>query len=112
MALRPRTHRPSRSRTPRHTPAEQQRRTSTQRGYGYRWQQTRIGFLKSHPLCAECERQGRVRQANEVDHIIPHKGDMDLFWDRDNWQPMCAPCHSRKTATEDGGFGRPVRTRQ
>lgn len=21
------------------------------------------------------------------------------------WQPLCAPCHSRKTATEDGGFG-------
>ncbi|WP_186318376.1 HNH endonuclease, partial [Bacillus pumilus] len=22
-----------------------------------------------------------------------------------NWQPLCASCHNRKTAKEDGGFG-------
>ncbi len=33
---------------------------------------------------------------------------MLLFWDRANWQPMNRVCHSRKTATEDGGFGRPM----
>nr|WP_292832122.1 HNH endonuclease signature motif containing protein [Mesorhizobium sp.] len=31
---------------------------------------------------------------------------MRLFWDRSNWQPLCKPCHDRKTATSDGGFGR------
>jgi 5-methylcytosine-specific restriction protein A len=30
---------------------------------------------------------------------------MVLFWDRSNWQGLCHPCHSAKTATEDGGFG-------
>jgi 5-methylcytosine-specific restriction protein A len=25
--------------------------TSTQRGYGYKWQKAREGFLRSHPLC-------------------------------------------------------------
>lgn len=42
-----------------------------------------------------------------VDHIIPHKGDMELFWDRNNWQAMAKECHDKKTATEDGGFGKP-----
>jgi len=44
--------------------------------------------------------------AGVVDHIVPHKGDADLFWQRTNWQPLCKPCHDRKTATEDGGWGR------
>lgn len=44
--------------------------------------------------------------ANVVDHIKPHRGDKVLFWDSANWQPLCKECHDRKTATEDGGFGR------
>jgi 5-methylcytosine-specific restriction protein A len=42
-----------------------------------------------------------------VDHIIPHKGDKDLFWDSNNWQPLCKTCHDEKTAREDGAFGNP-----
>jgi len=84
---------------------EKQRETSSQRGYSYKWQQARKGFLAKHPLCVECERVGRVTASTDVDHIVPHKGDMDLFWDRSNWQAMCHPCHSTKTATEDGGWG-------
>jgi 5-methylcytosine-specific restriction protein A len=45
-------------------------------------------------------------EATEVDHIVPHKGDMDLFWDRGNWRAMSKPCHAAKTVREDGGFGR------
>lgn len=44
-----------------------------------------------------------------VDHIRPHKSNYDLFWDPNNWQSMCDPCHSKKTATEDGGFGNRAR---
>ncbi|WP_315974057.1 HNH endonuclease signature motif containing protein [Paenibacillus melissococcoides] len=40
-----------------------------------------------------------------VDHIKPHKGDYNLFWDPENHQPMNKRCHDRKTAKEDGGFG-------
>jgi 5-methylcytosine-specific restriction protein A len=40
-----------------------------------------------------------------VDHIIPHRGDQALFWDEENWQPLCLVCHNAKTAREDGGFG-------
>lgn len=86
-----------------------QRGSSTQRGYGYRWQKASKAFLRSHPLCqcSECG-EGRIRvlAATVVDHRIPHRGDMALFWDSDNWQAMSKACHDKKTALEDGGFGR------
>ncbi|WP_189426952.1 HNH endonuclease [Devosia pacifica] len=28
------------------------------------------------------------------DHITPHRGDDQLFWDRTNWQALCAHCHN------------------
>ena len=46
-----------------------------------------------------------MRAASVVDHRVPHRGDMALFWDSSNWQSMAKECHDRKTATEDGGFG-------
>lgn len=89
--------------------SDQQRGNSTERGYGYKWQQVSKGFLRAHPLCQckDCQ-EGKIRllPANVVDHIIPHKGDMNLFWDRNNWQAMNKDCHDKKTAREDGGFGR------
>lgn len=79
--------------------------SSTARGYGYKWQKAREAYLAKYPLCAECQRLGLVTVATDLDHIVPHKGDMVLFWDRSNWQGLCHPCHSTKTSTEDGGFG-------
>ena len=88
---------------------DERRESSTQRGYSYKWQQARKGFLAKHPLCAECGGQGRIAAATDLDHIIPHKGDKDAFWTRSNWQALCHPCHSRKTATEDGGWGNTIK---
>jgi 5-methylcytosine-specific restriction enzyme A len=88
-----------------------QRESAARRGYGRAWQKASKAFLRKHPLC-ECDdcKAGvlRVRASTVVDHIIPHRGDMKLFWDRSNWQAMSGPCHSRKTAREDGGFGNPM----
>jgi 5-methylcytosine-specific restriction enzyme A len=64
------------------------------------WRKARLGFLAEHPLCARCGAPATV-----VDHIVPHRGDPAIFWDRTRWQALCASCHSRKTAAEDGGFG-------
>ncbi len=64
------------------------------RGYGSRWQSARLGFLRAHPLCVLCETSGRITAADTVDHVRPHLGDMRLFWDRANWQPLCRSCHS------------------
>lgn len=87
------------------TKREENRKSATERGYTYQWKKAAKAFLAQHPLCAECERQGRLTLATDVDHIKPHRGNQKLFWDRSNWQPLCHSCHSRKTAAEDGGFG-------
>jgi 5-methylcytosine-specific restriction enzyme A len=96
---------------PEHSKAEQRRSdayrgNSTERGYGSRWQKNRLTYLQRHPLCAECEREGKLVLADVVDHVIPHKGDQSLFWDVSNWQSLCKRCHDIKTSKEDGGFGR------
>ena len=76
-------------------------RSASKRGYGSRWQTESKRFLQSHPLCVCCMKQGRYTRATVVDHITPHRGDQRLFWDRQNWQPLCKHCHDTKTMTED-----------
>jgi len=81
---------------------DQQRGTAAERGYNYRWNKYRIPYLKRHPLCVnfeECHNPATV-----VDHIKPVNQGGD-FWDPENHQPMCKPCHDRKTAKEDGRWG-------
>lgn len=84
------------------------RGSAHKRGYGSRWRSYRVGYLKLHPLCVceDCKHKVVPLPANVVDHIVPHKGDKDLFWDPDNHQAMNKKCHDRKTVKEDGGFGR------
>ncbi len=82
------------------------RESSARRGYGRRWRTESKQFLAEHPWCVCCMVAGRREPATEVDHIIPHKGNQKLFWDKMNWQGLCHRCHSEKTAREDGGFGR------
>lgn len=84
---------------------EKQKSSSSSKGYNYRWQRYRAGYLRRHPLCAACFSRKRYTPATEVDHIVPHKGDFELFWDPNNHQGLCKSCHSKKTASEDGGFG-------
>jgi len=84
---------------------DEQRGSSAARGYGYKWQKAREGFLKSHPLCKMHMDLGRIVPATVVDHIIPHKGDMALFWQHDNWQSLCKTCHdSAKKRQEATGI--------
>ena len=68
-----------------------------------RWRAYRRMFLAAHPLCInfeECHNEATV-----VDHIEPHKGDWDKFWDQSNHRAMCKRCHDKATAMYDGGFG-------
>lgn len=81
------------------------RPSACKRGYGRPWQRVSKAHLKRYPLCAICLREGRTTSATLVDHIVPHKGDMKVFWNQKNWQSSCTPCHNIKTAKEDGGFG-------
>ena len=81
------------------------RPSAAKRGYGRAWQQARAAFLAANPWCRACAAAGREVRATHVDHVVPHRGDRQRFWNRTNWQPLCTSHHSAKTATEDGGFG-------
>ena len=84
---------------------DRRRGSAASRGYYSRWVKARKRYLTEHPLCVECEREGKLTPANTVDHIKPHKGDQALFWDESNWQSLCTHHHSVKTAREDGRWG-------
>lgn len=72
--------------------------------YGYKWQQARLKFLQENPLCAFHLRRGETVAASVVDHIVPHKNDLKLFWRRSNWQALCKHCHdSHKQRSERSG---------
>lgn len=73
--------------------------------YNSRWQKARKVFLLDYPCCAEHLKQKEYVPATHVDHIVPHCGNNELFWNRNNWQSLCHSCHSKKTASKDGGFG-------
>lgn len=76
-------------------------RSAASRGYDRRWQKARLLFLKANPLCVKCMEAGVYTKATVVDHIVPHRGDQKLFWDKNNWQALCKKCHDKKTGRED-----------
>lgn len=118
MPIRPPLHRPAGDRTKkaRDKAHDGRRGSARQRGYTTAWDKARKVFLTEHPLCRYCEAHGLIVPATVVDHIKRHGGDAALFWDTDNWQPLCQPCHnSVKQSDERRGFiagcdagGRPV----
>jgi len=83
------------------------RGSSASRGYGHRWRLAREVFLGNNPFCCMCSADHRPVAAVVVDHIIAPRlqdakasGDAEkirtawkLFWDQDNWQPLCKLCH-------------------
>ena len=67
-----------------------------------RWREERKEFLRAFPFCEACATKGVRHRATVVDHVAGHdnEGWRDRFWDRSNWQSLCASCHSTKTAGE------------
>jgi 5-methylcytosine-specific restriction endonuclease McrA len=64
------------------------------------WKVLRESFLSTYPLCKVCQQLGVIRVATIVDHITPHKGNSDLFFDADNLQSLCKRHHDKKTNAE------------
>ena len=61
------------------------RASSSKRGYNRQWQKARARYLKAHPLCVQCLKEGQAVTATVVDH----------------WQSLCKSCHDKKTWNED-----------
>ena len=68
---------------------------STRRRYGRAWKRIRDRYIAAHPLCAQCEAEGRLTPAQEVHHIVPlaNGGTHDKI----NLMALCKSCHSRIT---------------
>ena len=68
------------------------------RGYDAAWRRVRLAVLADEPLCRFCAAAALVVPAVEVDHI---DGDSQHNA-RSNLRPLCRPCHSRRTARDQG----------
>lgn len=76
---------------------DERRPSAARRLYGRAWRNERLAYLSEHPLCVRCLANGMTVEATDVDHVIPHRGNLTLFWDRSNWASLCHACHSTKT---------------
>ncbi|SMQ65922.1 HNH endonuclease [Devosia lucknowensis] len=68
-----------------------------------RWLSLRDRHLDERPLCEYCLRREVVEPATIVDHIKPHKGDEELFYDAGNLQSLCKRCHDSDKRLEESG---------
>lgn len=65
---------------------------------GRKLQAARVRLFTANPLCAQCEKQGRVRLATQRDHVVPlAEGGTD---DDSNVQGLCDDCHEEKSLGE------------
>ena len=79
---------------------DQERGNSNSRGYGARWRRLRKLVLNRDPICKDCN----VAPSTDADHIVAKRdGGRDTM---DNLQGLCHECHSAKTATENGRWGK------
>lgn len=62
-----------------------------------RWRRLRAQVLQDDPICRECQTRNILEPSTDVDHVVPHRGDLSLFWSRQNLAGLCHACHSRKT---------------
>lgn len=81
-----------------------QRDPASNKRYGRSWKRIRDRYIKAHPLCEECDKNGRIKAAEEVHHILPlSKGGGN---ETSNLMALCKPCHSRITAESGDRWGR------
>ena len=68
---------------------EPKRSSARGRGYTAKWDKASKAFLRANPYCRGCLALGRAEPARLTDHVIPHRGDTHLFWQRELWQASC-----------------------
>ena len=57
------------------------------------WKRKRLAQLQAEPLCRYCKAAGKITMATVADHIVPHRGNVELFY-YGRLQSLCAQCHS------------------
>lgn len=62
-----------------------------------RWRALRARVLLRDVWCGECLGRGWRVLSTDADHVIPHRGDLALFWNEGNLRGLCHAHHSAKT---------------
>lgn len=61
-----------------------------------KWQKVRaVALARDKGLCLRCLKQGRVRQAQVVHHLVEVKDDWKQRYNLDNLESLCHECHNR-----------------
>lgn len=87
--------------------SEQRRTVSRWRGWynTKAWRDLRWSVLVDEMFtCRRCGFTGDS-PVMVADHIKPHRGNRDLFFDRNNLQCLCKQCHDRDKQKEERGHG-------
>ena len=72
-----------------------ERDPASNKRYGRSWKRIRDRYIKAHPLCEECQKQGKLTPAEEVHHILPlSRGGTNAV---NNLMALCKPCHAHIT---------------
>ena len=70
------------------------------------WRKLRNTYLKSHPVCEECLKTGKVTPATDIHHIKSpfRNGEVNygLLLDDTNLMSLCAECHGKIHAAQQG----------
>lgn len=69
-----------------------------------RWQKLRWSVLTEQLFTCQnsnCKRVIVPSSEAVADHVVPHRGDPRLFWDRSNLQCLCKPCHDSAKQREE-----------
>jgi len=72
-----------------------QRDPDTNQRYGRAWRRIRARYIQAHPLCEQCQSEGRLTPTQEVHHILP-LADGGTH-DAGNLMALCKSCHSSIT---------------
>ena len=88
------------------------RPTSAARGYDSAWRRLRDDYIRRHPVCVLCEREGRTTAAEVVDHIQPIAVAPDRRLDETNLRSLCRDHHAIVTGRfRSQGINEPRRPR-
>lgn len=77
---------------------EHHTKSTSERGYGWDWQQASKRYLIEHPLCEDCLDEDRVTPAVEVHHVAKIKHAPEKRLDPENMRALCEPHHDKRTA--------------
>jgi 5-methylcytosine-specific restriction protein A len=92
-----------------HAPAQKASKTREAFNAPYKtaaWAAIRARQLSREPLCAACKIEGRINQANHVDHVFPWAAIGAQAFTRNLFQSLCPECHGIKSGLEKRGVFR------